>query len=90
MTARADFLATLELRLTEHPSGAGECIPSDATGRTEVFGVWVAGNITDLVAQVATAASAGANAAAQINADLVSEETSRAVAADVDSLSVES
>jgi hypothetical protein len=41
--------------------------------------VWVAGNVTDLAAQVG--AAAGAAAAAQINADLVAEETRQAVAA---------
>jgi glycine/D-amino acid oxidase-like deaminating enzyme len=44
-------------------------------------GVWVAGNITDLSAQVGTAAAAGALAGAMINADLVAEETRDAVAA---------
>ena len=36
--------------------GVGEYIPSDETGRTDVPGVWVAGNFTDLVAQVGAAA----------------------------------
>jgi hypothetical protein len=48
-------------------------------GRTDVAGVWAAGNVTDLSAQVGAAAAAGAFAAAQINADLVEEETRRAV-----------
>jgi thioredoxin reductase len=81
MTARAGFLAALGLRPAEHPAGVGEHIPADPTGRTDVPGVWVAGNVTDLLAQVGTAAAAGANAAAQINADLVAERTRRAVAA---------
>ncbi|GII61540.1 oxidoreductase [Sphaerisporangium krabiense] len=81
MVARAGFLAALGLRPQEHPSGAGEHIPCDATGRTEAPGVWVAGNATDLTAQVGTSAAAGALAAAHINADLVAEETTRAVAA---------
>jgi thioredoxin reductase len=81
MTARAGFLAALGLRPEEHPGGVGEHIPCDATGRTEVLGVWVAGNVTDLAAQVGGAAAAGATAAAQINADLVAEETRQAVAA---------
>lgn len=38
-------------------------------------GVWVAGNVTDLFAQLGPAAAAGAATAAQINADLVEEET---------------
>ncbi len=51
MTARAGFLAGLGVRAVEHPAGVGEYIPSDATGRTDVPGVWVAGNVTDLAAQ---------------------------------------
>lgn len=81
MVARAGFLAELGLHPQAHPSGAGEYIPADATGRTAVPGVWVAGNVTDLVAQVGGAAAAGAAAAAQINADLVTEDTRRAVLA---------
>jgi thioredoxin reductase len=80
MVARAGFLADLGLRAQEHPSGAGEHIPVDATGRTDVPGVWAAGNVTDLTAQVGAAAAGGAFAGAQINADLVMEETRQAVA----------
>ncbi|MEU4546821.1 NAD(P)/FAD-dependent oxidoreductase [Nonomuraea dietziae] len=90
MAARAGFLAALGLRPADHPSGAGEHIPSDAAGRTEVPGVWVAGNATDLAAQVGSSAAAGAAAAAQINADLVAEETRHAVAAYLDPFSAES
>lgn len=79
MVARAGFLAGLGLKPEEHPSGLGEHIPADATGRTAVPGVWAAGNVTDLAAQVGASAAAGALAAAHINADLVAEETSRAV-----------
>jgi hypothetical protein len=43
--------------------------------------VWVAGNVTDLMAQVGGSAAAAAVAGAQINADLVAEETREAVAA---------
>jgi hypothetical protein len=46
-----------------------------------VPGVWVAGNVTDLAAQVGAAAAVGAMAGAQINADLVAEETRQAIAA---------
>ncbi|HEX2075429.1 MAG TPA: NAD(P)/FAD-dependent oxidoreductase [Geodermatophilus sp.] len=79
MVARAGFLPALGLRPAEHPSGMGEHIPADPTGRTDVPGVWVAGNVTDLSAQVGAAAAAGAAVAGQINADLVAEETRRAV-----------
>jgi thioredoxin reductase len=81
MAARASLLAGLGLRPAEHPAAVGEYIPADPTGHTNVAGVWVAGNITDLTAHVGGAAAAGALAAAHINADLVAEETRRAVAA---------
>ena len=80
MTARAGFLADLGLKASEHPSGMGAHIPADPAGRTEVPGVWAAGNVTDLSAQVGASAAAGALAGAVINADLVEEETRLAVA----------
>jgi thioredoxin reductase len=49
------------------------------THRTEVPGVWAAGNVADLSAQVGGSAAAGAMAGAQINADLVMEEARGAV-----------
>jgi thioredoxin reductase len=90
MVARAGFLTDLGLRPVEHPSGVGEYIPADATGRTDVPGVWVAGNATDLTAQVGAAAAGAAMAGAQINADLVMEETQAAVAAYREPFSAES
>jgi len=81
MAARAGFLADLGLKPSEHPSGMGVHIPADPAGRTEVPGVWAAGNVTDLFAQVGASAAAGALAGAVINADLVEEETRRAVEA---------
>ncbi|MDQ4097939.1 MAG: NAD(P)/FAD-dependent oxidoreductase [Actinomycetota bacterium] len=88
MVARAGFLADLGLRPTEHPSGLGEHIPVDPSSRTDVPGIWAAGNVADLAAQVGTSAAAGAFAAAQINADLVADETRRAVEASRDVSSV--
>ena len=79
MLARAGFLADLGLTPTEHPSGLGEHINVDSSGATEVPGVWPAGNVTDPAAQVGASAAAGAWSAARINADLVAEETRRAV-----------
>jgi thioredoxin reductase len=79
MVARAGFLADLGLTPKEHPSGLGEHIEVDGSGLTEVSGVWAAGNVTDLAAQVGGAAAAGAWAAMRINADLVDEDTLRAV-----------
>ena len=80
MVARAQFLERLGLRIAPHPSGIGDHIPVDATGRTDVPGVWAAGNVTDISAQVGASAAAGAFAAQQINADFVTEETDAAVA----------
>lgn len=81
MVARAGFLDGLGLRTVPHEAGIGEHIRVDAAGRTEVAGVWAAGNVTDLAAQVGAAAAAGAFAGAQINADLTAEDTREAVAA---------
>ncbi|MCU7729224.1 NAD(P)/FAD-dependent oxidoreductase [Actinoplanes sp. KI2] len=80
MVARGGFLSGLGLKPINHPSGMGEHVPADATGRTEVPGVWAAGNVTDLSAQVSAAAAQGALAGAQINFDLVAEETAAAAA----------
>ena len=80
MTARAGFLADLGLKPTAHPLGIGEYIAAGPAGLTEVPGVWVAGNVTDLGAQVGGAAAAGALAGAAINMDLVAEDAARAAA----------
>jgi thioredoxin reductase len=54
-------------------------IVADATGRTSVPGVWVAGNVANPRAQVITAAGEGSTAAIAINADLVDEDVADAV-----------
>jgi len=81
MVARSKILTALGLTPTQHPMGLGEFIAADATGLTEVPGVWVAGNVTDLMAGVVGAAAAGMAAAAAINFDLIAEDTRQAVAA---------
>src|SRR5690242_8997678 len=58
MIARAKFLEGLGLAVIPHPSGTGDHIPIDATGRTAVAGVWAAGNVTDIAAQVGAFAAA--------------------------------
>jgi thioredoxin reductase len=78
--ARSDVLAGLGVEVVEHGPGVGWRVSADATGRTNVPGVWVAGNVTDLSAQVVAAAAAGTVAAAAINADLVADEVRRALA----------
>jgi thioredoxin reductase len=79
--APARVLGSLGFRPVPHPAGAavGEHIESDPAGLTPVPGVWVAGNVTDIQAQVITAAAQGLAAAAAVNADLIAEETRRAV-----------
>jgi thioredoxin reductase/SAM-dependent methyltransferase len=80
--ARADFLAPLGLvpepvRAGEHV--VGTAVPADPTGATAVPGVWVAGNVADVRAQVITSAAAGLWAGAAINAGLVAADATRAV-----------
>ncbi|HEU4568088.1 MAG TPA: NAD(P)/FAD-dependent oxidoreductase [Marmoricola sp.] len=79
--ARTGFLADLGLKAVEHPSGVGEHVPAELGGASAMPGVFVAGNVSDLTAQVGASAAAGALAGARINADLVMEETAAAVAA---------
>ena len=80
LEARTAHLSGLGLIVQDHPAGVGTHVPTDATGRTEVPGVWFAGNVSDLMAQVGAAAAQGALAGAHINADLVAEEADAAVA----------
>ncbi|SCG38813.1 methyltransferase domain-containing protein [Micromonospora halophytica] len=82
--ARADLLAGLGLATGEFLMAGqvvGTHVPADPTGATSVPGVWVAGNVTDLGATVVVAAAGGMKAGAAVNADLVAEDTDRAVAA---------
>jgi thioredoxin reductase/SAM-dependent methyltransferase len=55
-------------------------IAADPTGLTAVPGVWVAGNVTDPMAQVATAAADGSRAAHAINLDLLEEDVATTLA----------
>ncbi|MFJ4427576.1 NAD(P)/FAD-dependent oxidoreductase [Streptomyces bobili] len=78
--ARSELLTGLGLGSVEHPVGVGAYVASDSGGLTEVAGVWVAGNVTDLMGGVAAAQAAGVQAAAAINADLVDADAEAAVA----------
>ncbi|MFW3172788.1 NAD(P)/FAD-dependent oxidoreductase [Geodermatophilus sp. CPCC 206100] len=83
-TARAGVLASLGVPAVDQEMGGsvvGSAVPADPTGATSVPGVWVAGNVADLSAQVVVSAAAGMRAGAMINADLVSEDARAAVAA---------
>ena len=79
--AREGVLSGLGLTAVEHPMGVGMYVESDDSGLTAVPGVWVAGNVTDLMAGVPAAAAAGVRAAAAMNADLVAADADAAVAA---------
>ncbi len=52
----------------------GERVEADATGRTDVPGVFVAGNLREPMAQLMASAAAGTMAGAVINADLIAED----------------
>jgi thioredoxin reductase len=77
MEARAELLAPLGLKPAEVLIGGyvvGTHIEADPTGATAVPGVWIAGNLANIQAQVITSAAAGLAAGAAINLDLVLEE----------------
>ncbi|MFD1860379.1 NAD(P)/FAD-dependent oxidoreductase [Aeromicrobium camelliae] len=77
--ARGELHEQLGGSLEAHPGGFGDLIPIDPTGRTQVDGVWAAGNASDLGSMVVAAAGSGLTTAAQINADLAHEDTDLAV-----------
>jgi thioredoxin reductase len=79
--ARTDGLTGLNLPMQDLPGGMGRHFAAGLAGTTSVPGVWVAGNATDLTAQVGAAAAAGALAGAHMNADLVTADTDAALAA---------
>jgi pyruvate/2-oxoglutarate dehydrogenase complex dihydrolipoamide dehydrogenase (E3) component len=80
MEARSALLESLGLTSQVHPSGAGRYIETDALGgATAVRGVYAAGNVSNLMAQVITAAAEGVMTGARINSDLIEEETRWAV-----------
>jgi thioredoxin reductase len=81
MQARTDGLDGLQLPMEDLPGGMGRRFASGMAGTTAVPGVWVAGNATDLTAQVGASAAAGALAGAHMNADLVTADTAAALAA---------
>ncbi|WP_247826960.1 NAD(P)/FAD-dependent oxidoreductase [Arthrobacter antioxidans] len=79
MEARGDLVEPLGLAPQDHPSGMGHSIAPGPMGSTAVPGVYVAGNVSNLSAQVVVAAAEGTMAGAAINADLVAEETAWAL-----------
>jgi thioredoxin reductase len=84
VAARAGLLASLGLEPADRQLAGhsiGSYLPADPVGATAVPGVWVAGNVTDVMAQVISSAAAGVMTAAAINADLIAADTQAAVAA---------
>jgi thioredoxin reductase len=81
LRARTEGLAELGLPMEELPGGMGRHFTTGLAGSTEVPGVWLAGNATDLTAQVGASAAAGAMAGAHMNADMVAADTEAALAA---------
>jgi thioredoxin reductase/SAM-dependent methyltransferase len=82
LVARSAVLESLGLAPVDavlHEQVVGRQIPADASGATAVPGVWVAGNVTDVRAQVVAAAAAGMTAATAINADLVAADIDAAL-----------
>jgi hypothetical protein len=79
MEARSDLPASLGLEVEPHASGMGSLVAGGPMGSTSAPGVYVAGNVSNLSAQVIVAAAEGTMAGAAINADLVQEETAWAV-----------
>ena len=84
MTANAELLAPLGLapvEVTQDGQVIGTQIQADPSGATSAPGVWVAGNLVSIQAQVITSAAAGLTAGAAINADLAVEDAKRTAAA---------
>jgi thioredoxin reductase len=81
MQARTEGLDGLKLPMEDLPDNMGRRFTSGMAGITEVPGVWVAGNATDLTAQVGASAAAGALAGSHINALLATADTDAALAA---------
>jgi thioredoxin reductase len=78
MVALDDLLRQLGAEQTETPLGPWTA--SDATGKTSVAGVWVAGNSANPGALVPIAAASGAMAALAINSELVADDVRLALA----------
>jgi thioredoxin reductase len=81
MLARTDGVEGLQLPMEDLPGGMGRRFATGMAGTTDVPGVWVAGNATDLTAQVGASAAAGALAGAHMNAALATADTDAALAA---------
>lgn len=80
-SARVQAFRGLGLSPSPHPMGVGDYLVTDANGATAVPGVWAAGNVTDIKAQVLASAASAAWTAVAINNHLMAEEMERDLAA---------
>lgn len=71
LVASSAVLDDLGLAPVEHPTGMGSSYPSEMAGGTEVPRLRLAGNVTDLMAQVGASAAAGVTAGAALHGDLI-------------------
>ena len=81
---RSALLTGLDVGMTDIEmmgTVVARAVPADLMGRTTVPRVWVAGNVTDPMAQVVMAAAAGTRVGAVVNAELVSEDVERQLTA---------
>ncbi|WP_410809264.1 NAD(P)/FAD-dependent oxidoreductase [Micromonospora sp. 067-2] len=81
MQARTEGLEGLKLPMEDLPDTMGRRFATGMAGATDVPGVWVAGNATDLTAQLGASAAAGALTGAHINAQLATADTEAALGA---------
>ncbi|MCC5952636.1 MAG: FAD-dependent oxidoreductase [Acidimicrobiia bacterium] len=72
--AGIEAFTPIGLRTVPLPSGLGDVVEIDATGATEVDGVFAAGNLVDPSQQVAQAAADGARVGAMISFSLADED----------------
>jgi thioredoxin reductase len=71
MVARSEVLTDLGAETGEHPMGNGVQVVVDEMGQTTVPGVYAAGNVVDISAQVMGSAAAGTRVGAAVNIDLI-------------------
>ncbi len=70
-------LAALGIEVVAHPSGLGQVVAADATGATNVAGVYAVGNLTDPSQQLLQAAAQGSRTAGLLSLDLVHDDIAR-------------
>ncbi|MCH1866869.1 NAD(P)/FAD-dependent oxidoreductase [Nocardioides sp. CFH 31398] len=81
LVAASPVLADLGLEAVDHPSGAGVHYPSEMAGSTSMPLLRLAGNVTDLMAQVGASAAAGVMAGAALHGDLIQADLAARLAA---------